>query len=277
LETPYPYKKPIIIMSGIKLDLHVHVKDRAYNWSPGISLADLASPYARKVAETTGLDGIGVVSYGSIPVSVDEARKIHKDYELFVLPGEEIKVVHEVDGKTYLPHLVAYGLETPVKQGNDIFTTLDELHDSDAVVILAHPFLNHNKKAVKAIVDYGKVHALEINHYQPTNRKTRSFVRKLLDDGVNISTTGGSDGKIGHEIGSYWTKIGYELNPQANYQNNIDNIVGAMKSGMRYGGTNQTNLGNLTPEFFYEALRNGLYCLKANCLELVTKKPVLPF
>jgi hypothetical protein len=263
-------------MSGLKMDLHVHVKDPGYSeWMPGINLT---SACASQLKKTTGLDGIGAVAYGSMPLSVRKADEIYSESKLFVLPGEEIKTVcHQEEGRNYIPHLIAYGLTEAVTQGRDVFETLEELTEKGAVVILAHPFLNSNEDAVRDIVGRGEVHALEINHYQPTNRKTRTLFEKLKKARSSIGLSGGSDGKIGHEIGSYWTEIGCDLDPGVNYQNNIDVMVEAMKYGMECEGTNQTHLGNLVPGFLGEVVRNTTRATYAHFIKERNGTPLLPF
>ncbi|RLI99240.1 MAG: hypothetical protein DRP06_03825, partial [Candidatus Aenigmatarchaeota archaeon] len=91
-----------------------------------------------KEARLRGLDGIAITDHNSFK-SWDSLKKLRFD-DFVIIPGEEISTIQG--------HLLALGITEEIKPGQDVFETIDQIHQQGGISIAPHPF-DLAKKGIK--------------------------------------------------------------------------------------------------------------------------------
>ncbi len=110
------------------LELHSH---SWYSKGKILGEENLASPVEMvKEARLRGLDGIAITDHNSFK-SWDSLKKLKFD-DFIIIPGEEVS--------TKQGHLLALGITEEIKRGQDVFETMDKIHQQGGISIAPHPF-----------------------------------------------------------------------------------------------------------------------------------------
>lgn len=173
-----------------KVDIHVHT------W---YSKDALCKPKEIvKYAKKRGLDGIAITDHNTTK-GWKETKKEAKKYNLFFIPGEEVKVfLHQV----FLGELLCLFLQEEIKPGN-VFEIIDKVKEQDGVVVLSHPF-DFGRGFKKPELIAKEIQGVEVlngkNFFKKSVKKADRFAEKY-----NLSKLGGSDAHICREVGKTFT------------------------------------------------------------------------
>jgi hypothetical protein len=169
----------------IKIDLHIHSK---YSYD-----CFLEPKIIIKIAKKRNLDGVAITDHNSLKGST-EVKKIAKDF--LIVSGVEIK--------TLLGEILAYGIQEEIKPEQNIFETIDKIHEQGGIAIAPHPFDLFRKYSGKNIVK--GIDGVEVFNSRCTlNYFNYLAVRKAKE--MNLSMIAGSDAHIIEEIGKAFTKF----------------------------------------------------------------------
>ena len=118
------------------LELHSH---SWYSKGKILGEENRASPIEMvKEARLRGLDGIAITDHNSFK-SWGSLKKLKFD-DFVIIPGEEIS--------TTQGHLLALGITEEIKPEQDVFETMDKIHQQGGISIAPHPF-DLAKKGIK--------------------------------------------------------------------------------------------------------------------------------
>lgn len=166
----------------LKLDLHVHTSS-SYDSSTDMNEA---MAYTRKI----GLDGVAITDH-------DVPYRGKSDWKgLIVVPGIEIS--------TKRGHLLALGIDEPIRRGLSVEETIEAVKNLGGITILAHPFrfIHGIKPSRNEIFD---VDGIEVRNGKEPARSRRKA--DMLAQRWGRAKTGGSDAHRPDEIGSAYTII----------------------------------------------------------------------
>ncbi|MEM0253055.1 MAG: CehA/McbA family metallohydrolase [Candidatus Bathyarchaeia archaeon] len=177
----------------IKLDLHVHT---CYSHDGLITPEELIK-YTRRA----GLDGVAVTDHNR----VDGALKLAKKFNLLIIPGIEVSS----DGG----HIIGLNVSEPVPSGLSMEETIEKIHKLGGIAIICHPY-SLVKSMLKKISLSSKLDAIEVINASafPFNRSV-NYARQLAIN-LKLPQVAGSDAHYAPEIGSAYTIIDSEKNPE---------------------------------------------------------------
>lgn len=181
-----------------KADIHIH------------STADdgLATPeeIVAHAEESTDLDAIAITDHDAIAGAL-EAREVASRR------GSRIQVFVGMEVTTRQGHLLAIGIEKPVRMLQDIDVTIALIHEQGGLCVLPHPLAWFSMGARRATVDRLALHSengvhldgLEVFNPSFAGRVTYQQVQKLNASKWKLAACGGSDSHALHTIGSGYT------------------------------------------------------------------------
>jgi predicted metal-dependent phosphoesterase TrpH len=176
----------------LKIDLHVHT---CYSYDGLITPKELVL-YARK----HWLNGVAITDHDRI----DGALKIAKETSFLIIPGIEISSLNG--------HVVGLGLQEPVPKNLDVNETVDEIHKLGGLAIACHPKAVL-KSSLKGSVSQ-KFDAVEVVNASAFPFKRSVEQARKIASSLGVAQVGGSDAHYAPEIGSAYTLIDAELNPE---------------------------------------------------------------
>ena len=171
----------------MNIDMHMHSSH---------SMDALTKPETMvKIAKKKGL-AIAITDHGTTSAWSEIRKHAEKAGVQYIL-GEEILVEH--DGKN-VGEILGYFMNAPVKNLN-VFATIDELREQDALIGVAHPFDKFRKPFRMLDEVRTKVDAIEIfnsrGYTGSFNKKAQAYAKKY-----KIPGTAGSDAHTPGEIGN---------------------------------------------------------------------------
>ena len=162
----------------MKGDLHIHSK-----YSPDSRTEpDDIIKYSVKL----GLDFISISDHNKF--------NKYKSESIIIIPGEEVT---SIDG-----HILALFIEEEIPKGLSQMETIDRIHDSGGIAILAHPFRMVNGIGKKYVNSYDAVEVKNSRCGKGCNRKALKLANQL-----NVGKTAGSDAHFLNEIGRVYLEI----------------------------------------------------------------------
>lgn len=165
-----------------RYDLHIHSK---YSACSNLRLKTIL-----KIAKKRKLDGIAVTDHDTMKGNM-LIRKLNKDKDFDIIPGEEIM--------TDNGEILAYYIQEEIKPGR-FEDVIDRIHAQDGLVSIAHPYTLIRKISLKRDIKK-RVDAIEgfngRNIVPYLNKRAGLLAKKL-----NVAVTGGSDAHFFFEIGN---------------------------------------------------------------------------
>ncbi len=180
----------------IKVDMHVHSKYSNDCASEPLKLFKLAEK--RNICFA--------ITDHNVFKNYDFYKTLMKNSNIFVIPGEEIKVY---EGKELIGELLVYFIEKEIRK-KQLWDVIDEAKNQDAIISIAHPYDITRKpyfKGFKKMKEVAKkVDAVEVfNSHCLTNapnKKAEEFAEKN-----KLAKTAGSDAHLVNEIGNAYIKV----------------------------------------------------------------------
>jgi predicted metal-dependent phosphoesterase TrpH len=175
------------VMNHIKkYDLHVH---SYYSKCSIIKPVDIL-----KRAKEKGLNGIAITDHDTLK-AYPILKKLNKDKDFEIIPGEEIHTNHG--------HLLGLYLTKEIVS-RDLFEAIDEIHAQGGIVIVPHPFtvafhsFTYPLSKLKSKID--AVEAFNSRNFQHYNNIAKTEISRL-----GFSQVGSSDAHIPQDIGNGYT------------------------------------------------------------------------
>ncbi|MEM2092938.1 MAG: CehA/McbA family metallohydrolase [Candidatus Bathyarchaeia archaeon] len=185
----------------LKIDLHVHT---CYSYDALITPKDLFS-YAR----LSGLDGVAVTDHNRI----DGAIKLARESSFLIIPGIEVS--------SKGGHIIGLNIQEPIPKGLGVDETIDRIHKAGGIAIACHPgaiLKSSLHKSVSKRFDAVEVINASALPFKRTVKRAQEIGKRL-----GLPQVGGSDAHYGPEIGSAYTTVEAEPDPES--------IVRAIKRG----------------------------------------------
>ena len=187
---------------NLRIDLHLHTN---YSLDAKTTLEE-AVRYAKK----NQLDGIAVTDHDT----VEGARRIAKKQGLLVIPGIEVSSQHG--------HILGLNITEPIQPKLGVAETAERIQLLGGLAVIAHPAVII--KGLGARIDTSSridaievINAAAIPFYLSINSSRRLALR------LRLPQTGGSDSHYPNEIGSAYTIIDADPNP--------DDVMEAIRKG----------------------------------------------
>jgi predicted metal-dependent phosphoesterase TrpH len=158
-----------------------------------------------RAEESTDLDAIAITDHDAIAGAWTR--------EVASRRGSRIQVFVGMEVTTRQGHLLALGIEKPVRMLQDIDTTIALIHEQGGLCVLPHPLAWFSMGARRATVDRlarqndngTHLDGLEVFNPSFAGRVTYQQVQKLNASRWKLATCGGSDSHALHTIGSAFT------------------------------------------------------------------------
>ncbi|NMA44376.1 MAG: PHP domain-containing protein [Candidatus Diapherotrites archaeon] len=140
-------------------------------------------------------------------------KKLAKEHKVFLIPGEEIKVLGQnknIFGKqNCVGEVVVYFLNEPILPST-FFEIVDSVKEQDALLSCPHPFDWPRKNFKEFKNEWKKFDMMEIYnaraYYSGLNKNSEKFFEKISKE-KKISALGVSDAHTPEEIGNGLTEI----------------------------------------------------------------------
>jgi len=187
----------------LKIDLHTHT---CYSEDAKTTLEELVH-YAKK----QGLDGVAVTDHDTIL----GALKLAKQEELMVIPGIEISTLNG--------HILALNVTQPIKPKLNLTETVEKIHQSGGIAIIAHPRMALRTGKVQKTSPGSSIDAVEVINAAAFPFSFSTYLSRRLARRLELPQTAGSDAHHPKEIGSAYTIV--------NASSSCDDIIEAIKRG----------------------------------------------
>lgn len=181
--------------SPLKIDLHVHT---CYSEDASTTLEQLVH-----YAEKKGLDGVAITDHNTL----QGAMKLAKKSQLIIIPGLEVEASEG--------HVLALNITTMIPPKLNVPETVQKIHDAGGVAIIAHPEAISKTRFRQKTTSNPNLDAVEVINsaafpfFLSTHRGHR------LAERMKLPKTGGSDAHHAAEIGTAFTLIDADSNPDA--------------------------------------------------------------
>jgi len=154
--------------------------------------------------------GLSITDHNTMKAySKGSAKKLAKEMNVLLIPGEEIMVLDENDSKKCVGEIIVYLLEKEIAP-TTFENILDEVKKQDALLSCPHPFDWPRKNFKSFKKEWEKFDAMEIYnaraYYSGLNKKSQNFFNVIRKE-KTISGFGVSDSHTPEEIGNGLTKI----------------------------------------------------------------------
>jgi predicted metal-dependent phosphoesterase TrpH len=147
-----------------------------------------------RVASKIGLDALALTDHDTI-AGIPEARSATKKYGILLIPGAEIS--------TASGHMLALGIQEPIKRGLPVEETLDAIHAQGGIGIASHPFDVKNEGIGKLAIHCDAMEVFNaINLERISNWKAALFASKH-----KLKTVAASDAHCAAMLGYGCTEI----------------------------------------------------------------------
>ncbi|MFA7133547.1 MAG: PHP domain-containing protein [archaeon] len=183
-------------------DLHLHSR---------FSIDALSKPSTIvKVCKEKGI-GFALTDHDNMGAykGKDNIKQLAKKESVFLIPGEEIKVLNNKKQRKCVGEVIAYFLNEPIISST-FEEILDDVKSQDALLSCPHPFDWPRKNFKSFPKEWKNFDSMEIYnaraYYQGLNKKSEEF---FLSDEVrgNLAALGVSDAHTPEEIGNGLTEI----------------------------------------------------------------------
>jgi len=214
------------------LELHSH---SWYSKGKILGEENLASPVEMvREARLRGLDGIAITDHNNLK-SWDSLKKLKFD-DFVIIPGEEIS--------TRQGHLLALGITEEIKPGQDVFETMDKVHQQGGITIAPHPF-DLAKKGIQGLSRFADgievFNAMCLDKF--ANLRALKYAGKF-----NKPMVAGTDAHQKEWVGSGITKVDCEFD--------LDTILKELISGNAKLKKRYVSVKNMTDWYLARLNRN---------------------
>ena len=139
----------------------------------------------------------------------DNIKQLAKKESVFLIPGEEIKVLNNKKERKCVGEVIAYFLNEPIISST-FEEIVDDIHSQGALLSCPHPFDWPRKNFKSFPKEWKNFDAMEIYnaraYYQGLNKKSEQFFSSEMV-GKKIAALGVSDAHTPEEIGNGLTEI----------------------------------------------------------------------
>lgn len=187
---------------NLRIDLHLHTN---YSLDAKTTLEE-AVRYAKK----NQLDGIAVTDHDT----VEGARRIAKEQDLLVIPGIEVSSQHG--------HILGLNITEPIQPKLGVAETAERIQLLGGLAVIAHPAVII--KGLGARIDASsRIDAIEVINAAAIPFYLSIYSSRRLALRLRLPQTAGSDSHYPNEIGSAYTIIDADPNP--------DDVMEAIRKG----------------------------------------------
>ena len=187
---------------NLRIDLHLHTN---YSLDAKTTLEE-AVRYAKK----NQLDGIAVTDHDT----VEGARRIAKEQDLLVIPGIEVSSQHG--------HILGLNITEPIQPKLGVAETAERIQLLGGLAVIAHPAVII--KGLGARIDSSsRIDAIEVINAAAIPFYLSIYSSRRLALRLRLPQTAGSDSHYPNEIGSAYTIIDADPNP--------DDVMEAIRKG----------------------------------------------
>jgi len=187
---------------NLRIDLHLHTN---YSLDAKTTLEE-AVRYAKK----NQLDGIAVTDHDT----VEGARRIAKEKDLLIIPGIEVSSQHG--------HILGLNITEPIQPKLGVAETAERIQLLGGLAVIAHPAVII--KGLGARIDTSsRIDAIEVINAAAIPFYLSIYSSRRLALRLRLPQTAGSDSHYPNEIGSAYTIIDADPNP--------DDVMEAIRKG----------------------------------------------
>ncbi len=162
-------------------------------------------------AKKRKLDGLSITDHNTI----EGAIKLAKKNQITIIPGLEI----EASGC----HILGLNLTTIIPPKLSIPETVQKIHNEGGVAIIAHPGAILKTRSQQETTQESNIDAVETINSASFPFSLSTYLSRRLAERMKLPQTGGSDAHHAAEIGTAFTLVDSESNP--------DDIAEAIRKG----------------------------------------------
>lgn len=178
------------------------------------------------------LDAIAITDHNTMKGSII-TQKLAKKLDITVIPGIELSSSHG--------HIVALDVNEEIKPNQNPEETVDQIHDLGGIAIIPHPFVRYRSGLFSRYPFFNTIDAIETKNSRFIFGISNGKAEKLSKD-KNIPPIGASDSHFVKSVGKCATQI--------NSENNVDDIIDAIKKGKTQVYGKRTPLHLIAKEVF---------------------------
>jgi predicted metal-dependent phosphoesterase TrpH len=180
-------------LPALKIDLHVHT---IYSVD-GKTTLDEVIQYAQK----KGLDGVAITDHDT----VQGARKLARQAQLIIISGIEVS--------SRQGHILGLNIDEPIPPGLDITETTEKIRHLGGIAVIAHPSTVIKTGLGTKITSSSDIDAVEVINSSSFPFALSTYLARRLAQRLDLPQTAGSDAHYPREIGSAFTCVEADSNP----------------------------------------------------------------
>lgn len=187
----------------MKIDLHVH---SVYSNTDKFSECFNTPKRILQAAKKAGINGVALTDHDFLSYKLIKPKL----KSLFVLPGVEVT--------TKQGHLLAYGIQDPIKKKLDLREAIDKVREQDGFIAAPHPFFFSGLMFNLAKVKVDAVEVFNANNNSLLDKLALIYAKK-----TGLVMTAGSDSHFHSTIGNAYVEVDCE--PK------VDEVINSLKKG----------------------------------------------
>jgi len=189
--------------SLLKIDLHVHTY---YSEDATTTLKEVVY-YAKK----QGLDGVAITDHDTLRGT----HKLVKKNQLLIIPGLEVE--------TQRGHILALNTKALIPPKLSAIDAVQKIHDAGGIAVVAHPAVVLKTGLGMITAPNLNIDAVEVINSAAFPFFLSTYLSCRLAKKLNLPQTAGSDAHHAQEIGTAYTIVDADSNP--------DDVAEAIKKG----------------------------------------------
>lgn len=180
-------------LPALKIDLHVHTN---YSNDAKTTLDEVVQ-YAQK----QGLDGVAITDHDTVL----GARKLTRQKQLMIIPGIEVS--------SRQGHVLGLNIDEPIPPKLDITQTSEKIRQLGGIAVIAHPSTVIKTGLGIRIISPSDIDAVEVINSSSFPFSLSTYLARRLAQRLGLPQTAGSDAHYPKEIGSAFTRVEADSNP----------------------------------------------------------------
>jgi hypothetical protein len=180
-------------LPALKIDLHVHTN---YSNDAKTTLDEVVQ-YAQK----QGLDGVAITDHDTVL----GARKLTRQKQLMIIPGIEVS--------SRQGHVLGLNIDEPIPPKLDIAQTSEKIRQLGGIAVIAHPSTVIKTGLGIRIISPSDIDAVEVINSSSFPFSLSTYLARRLAQRLGLPQTAGSDAHYPKEIGSAFTRVEADSNP----------------------------------------------------------------
>ena len=180
-------------LPALKIDLHVHTN---YSNDAKTTLDEVVQ-YAQK----QGLDGVAITDHDTVL----GARKLTRQKRLMIIPGIEVS--------SRQGHVLGLNIDEPIPPKLDIAQTSEKIRQLGGIAVIAHPSTVIKTGLGIRIISPSDIDAVEVINSSSFPFSLSTYLARRLAQRLGLPQTAGSDAHYPKEIGSAFTRVEADSNP----------------------------------------------------------------